>query len=113
MRALIPLLALASPAAAQDAAFWGGTGCQIVAVENAPHIAEITCWNEVTAGASFTEAAIAVDGATVAFTVDHGPGDVPDTFTFTALDGLLVMPDQMELPERRRGVALVYEWAGM
>ena len=113
MRALIVSLAVASPAMAQDAAFWGGTGCQIVPVENAPHIAEIQCRNLPTTGDPITEAAITAGGATVAFVVDHQPGDIPDSFTFTALDGLIVIPEALTLTEHARGVALVYEWAGM
>ena len=55
---------------------------------------------------------IATDGIVVAVTVNHGPGDVPDTFSLAA-PGYSVQPDRFDLDEHTFGTALVFPWVGM
>jgi hypothetical protein len=105
--------AAAMPAYAQDVADWGGTGCQIFAVMDKPHIAEVHCHNALTSGLSVTEGLIEVGGVAVALVVFHEPGDIPDRFMLFPLDGRIAIPEVMEIGEMEGAVALIYEWAGM
>lgn len=121
IRALIPLLAVAlavlaalivAPAQAQDVAEWGGTGCRLIPVAGQPHVAEVHCRNVETSGNAYTEGAMSADGLTVGLSVMHGPGDVPDVFSFAAPDGYFADPPRLVLPEGGTGVALVMPWVG-
>ena len=61
MAALVPRLAYSAalicalPTHAQDVAAWDGTGCVLIPVDGAAHVAEINCLNVETTGDAFTE----------------------------------------------------------
>lgn len=93
-------------------AFFGQTGCTLALVADQPHVAEITCYNVLEGGNALNEGAMIVDGLTVGLVILHGAGDIPDRFTFTAPAGYLVDPPELDLPEGRKAVALVFEWVG-
>jgi hypothetical protein len=106
------LLCLAAPAHAQDAVDWGGTGCKLVAVQDRAHVAEVTCWNRLTTGNWVTEGIMTAGDVVVSVSAIHGPGDDPDSFTFTA-PGFIMQPGSFDLEEHTQGVALVFPWSGM
>ena len=112
MRLILAAVLIAAPAQAQDVVDWGGTGCRIVAVTGQPHVAEVTCFNRLTSGNWLTEGVIAAGEVMVAVTVNHGPGDVPDTFSLAA-PGYSVQPEAFDLDEHTFGTALVFPWVGM
>jgi hypothetical protein len=112
-RALLLSLALAAPAAAQDAAFWGGTGCKMVQVAGLAHVAEVRCRNVETTGAAFNEGAMLAGDLVAHVAILHGPGDVPDQFIITPPEGFVAVPPVLVLDEWTEGVAVILPWVGM
>ena len=118
MAALVPRLAYSAalicalPTHAQDVAAWDGTGCVLIPVDGAAHVAEINCLNVETTGDAFTEGNMTAGGLTVGLAVSHGPGAVQDVFTFAAPDGYVVVPPVLSLDEFTSGSAVVVVWLG-
>lgn len=111
---LVGLFAILSvmPAKAQDVASFDGTGCQLVPVTGQAYVAEVHCQNVETTGNAHSEGIMQAGGIVVGLTVDHGPGDVPDVFSFTPPDGYFADPPFLVLDEKTRGVVVVREWVG-
>ena len=109
MRPILASLTLAIPANAQDVAAWDGTGCVLIPVDGAAHVAEINCLNVETTGDAFTEGNMTAGGLTVGLTVSHGPGAVQDVFTFAAPDGYIVVPPVLSLDEFTSGSAVAVD----
>ena len=105
-------LMLASCAVFGQTAMFGQTGCTLTPVADQPHVAEITYANVLEGGEPISEGVMTAGGLTVWLVIHHAPGDVPDLFSFAAPDGYQVIPPDLELPEGRQAVALVYEWVG-
>ncbi len=112
MRGLVAAAFLALPASAQDAAYWGGTGCVLVPVEGQAHIAEARCVNLLTGYQPWTEADITAGGLTVHLSVLHGPDRVPDEFTVTVPDGFVAVPPVLVLDEDQTGVVRIMPYLG-
>lgn len=112
MRLVLSALILALPAQAQDAAYWGGTGCVLVPVEGQAHIAEARCVNLLTGYQPWTEADMTAGGLTVHLSVLHGPDRVPDEFTVTPPDGFVAVPPVLVLDEDQVGTILLYRYLG-
>lgn len=112
MRHAVLTLLLALPAQAQDAAYWGGTGCVLVPVEGQAHIAEARCINLLTGYQPWTEADITAGGLTVHLSVLHGPDRVPDQFVVTPPDGFVAVPPVLVLDEDQTGVVRIIPWLG-
>jgi hypothetical protein len=113
LRLAILLAAIASPAAANPALSYGGTGCEITLTPGQAHVARITCQNRLTSGASYNEGALDAGGLIVGLTINHGPGDIPDTFTITPPDGYVAIPSTLILDENTDGEMLLYPFIGM
>jgi hypothetical protein len=107
------VVALSTAAVAQDTLDFNGTGCTLTLVEDAAHEAEIVCHNALTFGSANDEGALRFKGGAVGLTIHHGPGMLPDTFTFFAPDGYVVIPDILILDEDTSGAARVYPFVGM
>lgn len=112
IRALILTAFIASPAFAGNTADFQGTGCTLVPVSGQAHVAELHCSNTHTSGAAFTEGAMTADGLTVNVAILHGPGDIPDQFSFAPMPGFYADPPSMMLDEHTSGVVLIFEYVG-
>jgi hypothetical protein len=103
----------AFPAHAGDTASFGGTGCQLVPVAGAAHVAEARCRNIETGG---YEAEVGADltagGLTVHLRVYQEPGKVPDSFTIIPPDGYFADPGTLILDEFTAGTVLIYPFIG-
>jgi hypothetical protein len=107
------LCLMASPAMADATLSWGGTGCTLALVTGAAHVAEVTCVNVQTSGASYTQGEMTINGLGVGLTVLHGPGDIPDKFTISPPEGYIAVPNVLVLDEDTSGVVLIYQFLGM
>lgn len=108
MKAILATLAFTLPAAAQDSAFWGETGCQLVPVQGEAWVAEVRCRNELT---SMTDPDVAADlragDLTVGLMVEQTVGRTPDSFSVTVPDGFVADPPVLVLDEDAVGVVVV------
>ena len=113
MRAILATLAFALPAAAQDSAFWGATGCQLVPVEGEAWVAQVEYANFLT---NMTPADVSadlhIDGLTVHLDLAQTFGRTPDTFVVTVPDGFFADPPVLVLDEEARGVIRIAPWLG-
>lgn len=113
MRGLVAAALLALPASAQDAAFWGATGCQLVPVTGEAWVAELRCANFLT---NMTPADVTadlhIDGLTVHLALAQTFGRTPDSFVVTVPDGFFADPPVLVLDEEARGVIRVSPWLG-
>jgi hypothetical protein len=103
----------AFPAHAGDTASFGGTGCQLVPVKGAAHVAEARCRNIETGGyEAEVGAELTAGGLTVHLHVYQGPGKVPDSFTIIPPDGYFADPGTLILDEFTDGTVLIYPFIG-
>lgn len=113
MRAILASLAFAMPAAAQDAAFWGATGCVLVPVTGEAWVAELRCANFLTnMTPADVSADLRIDGLAVRLDLVQTFGRTPDVFTVTPPDGFVAVPPVLVLDEEARGVVRVMEYLG-
>lgn len=110
--AILASLVLTLPAAAQDTASWGGTGCTLVPVTGEEYVAVVNCTNRLTHYQPWTEGDMTAAGMTVHLSVLHGPAEIPDTFTITPPSGFVAVPPVLVLDEDTRGAVRVMPWLG-
>lgn len=104
---------IAFPASAQDSAFWGATGCQLVPVEGEAWVAELQCQNFLTnMTPADVSAVLLIDGLTVHLALAQTFGRTPDSFSVTVPDGFFADPPVLVLDEEARGVVKVMEYLG-
>jgi hypothetical protein len=100
--AILGLVALASPAAAQDRHAWGWNGIAYLALAPATGgpVATLTFQNERVDGVTVTEViTLSIDGLTVEVTALLGRGMTHDEISVTVPDGFVAFPDRMSVPE--------------
>jgi hypothetical protein len=99
---MLILLALASPALAQDRHAWGWNGIAYLALAPATGgpVATLTFQNERVDGVTVTEViTLSIDGLTVEVTALLGRGMTDDEITVTVPDGFMAIPDRLSVPE--------------
>jgi hypothetical protein len=107
------LILCVSPAHAGDSAYWGATGCRLVPVEGAAHVAELRCENFLTAMTDpNVSAELQAGDLVVHLSLMQTVGRVPDEFSVTVPDGFIALPPVMSLDEETAGVVLVMPWLG-
>lgn len=113
MRSILLTLLLALPAAAQDSAFWGATGCTLVPVTGEAWVAELQCQNFLTnmTPADVT-ADLRIDGLVVHLALAQTFGRTPDTFVVTVPEGFFADPPVLVLDEEARGVIRISPYLG-
>lgn len=113
MRALVAAALLALPASAQDSAFWGATGCQLVPVEGEAWVAQLECANFLT---NMTPADVSadlhIDGLTVHLALAQTFGRTPDSFAVTVPDGMIAVPSVLVLDEEAKGTIRIMPFLG-
>jgi hypothetical protein len=100
--AALILLALASPAAAQDRHAWGWNGIAYLALAPATGgpVATLTFQNERVDGITETKViTLAIDGLVVEVTALLGRGMTDDEISVTVPDGFMAIPDMLIVPE--------------
>jgi hypothetical protein len=102
----------AAPAFAGNVADFGGTGCKLVPVTGQAHVAEVQCHNVHTTGPAFDVGIMSANGIEVQVSIDHGPGDEPDTLMVLPYDGYYAEPSVMVIREWDGETALIFEWVG-
>jgi hypothetical protein len=113
MRWLVAAALLASPAGAQDSAFWQTTGCLLVPVDGEAWVAELRCQKFLTnMTPADVSAELQIDGLTVQLSVAQTFGRTPDSFTVTPPDGFVAMPPVLVLDEETHGVVQIIPWLG-
>lgn len=108
------VLAVSSPAAAQDTVAFGGPPpfTLTLAPADGPHVATVRVTNQlVHMGYDLREARLEIEGVVIVAYIDQRAGNAPDIITFEAADHVVV-PRSIELREGQTGVVEVFDLTG-
>jgi hypothetical protein len=97
---------------------WGGYGdgwAEITPADGAGgHVATVTLHNVLTGGHdSEMTFALTVDGIAASVTVDHLPGDIPDTIDVLVGPDFVAIPPHLDVPEGVDGMIRIYRRSDM
>jgi hypothetical protein len=114
--ALIVVGVYASPAVADDRAFWGpsyeyGTSVTLAPADG-PAIATVTFRNRLTGNIGQTSAVLTIAGLSVQVHVTHASGDSPDRVMVTPPEGFMAVPPVLDVEEGGEGVVTIYSAEG-